>query len=470
MKKFIASLSLLFLLSVLAIPPTIAQATGDANAVVDILNNPRYEGAMESIQGLTSIVDAGFTMFITFIAFFIISVAMLRNVLAGAYCAYPKFWDKVDVAHKEVQDTGWVTRIKGLSSSYQNINSGSLMKAVLRLLPNIKEITEFEDDSIEPKAYFIKAIPQMIGVVIIGVFIYNGYYKDTAAVVSNFGSELFKRVILSADPVAIFDRVTGATGSPEFSTDSAEEDSSKMVNKISKKSYSKVISTYSDISGSANKSAVAQQVETWVSANIDKYCADYTDSNNWKYSYDVTMTVGSTTQNIGASKSSDGLDVAVVFDSLSMKSLNLDSTKQVDVDWYINVVVNFKKKASKTETVRVNDFILEVGIKNWTASSYSFSLPSGSGGFITNKSTGPATITINKKDYDVYRNNNTLVISGLTSISSGTYQVVGLKYNSNAVAHTITTIKIVTGSQTANLSSTANSITSLAYGGEVVQK
>ena len=74
---------------------------------LDILSNPKYAGAISSIRGVTDWIDSGFGMAITMIAFLIIIVAMLKNVLAAAYCAYPKFWDRVDAAHKEVESVSW---------------------------------------------------------------------------------------------------------------------------------------------------------------------------------------------------------------------------------------------------------------------------------------------------------------------------------------------------------------------------
>ena len=357
MKKLMGFFSVFAMTIILCCQPQYVFATGDANAVADILNNQRYEGAIESIQSVTEVVDTGFTMFITFVAFFIISAAMLRNVLAGAYCAYPKFWDKVDAAHKEVQDTGWVQRIKGLTSSYQDINAGSLAKALLRILPNIKMLTDFEEESIEPKSYFIKAIPQMIFVIIIGVFIYNGYYRDTAAVVSNFGSELFKRVMLSADPISIYDRIAGASGRPEFASDSDKSDEGQLQNNIAEKCYSKIISTYSDVRGAANKSSLAQQLEAWVSTELGK-CSQYASNHeNWAYSFDVTMTVGKTNKAPGCTASQDGLKAICVFDSLPISNLNLDTTKEQGVDWHLNVTINFKKRAAASKVKAVNDLV-----------------------------------------------------------------------------------------------------------------
>lgn len=459
MKRITKYFGMFALAMLLFARPQVAYATSDANAVADILNNQRYEGAIESIQSVTEIVDTGFTMFITFIAFFIISAAMLRNVLAGAYCAFPKFWDKVDAAHKEVQDTGWVQRIKGLTTSYQNINAGSFAKALLRLLPNIKMLTDFEEESIEPKSYFIKAIPQMIFVVIIGVFIYNGYYRDTAAVVSNFGSELFNRVILSADPISIYDRIAGASGRPEFASDSDKSDKGQLVNKISEKCYSKVISTYSDVKGAANKSSLAQQLEAWVNSNIDGCDTYATNHDNWAYSFDVTMTVGATNQATGIKKSTDGLKAAYVFNSLPISQLNLDTTKEQGVDWNLNVVVNFKKRAAASKTKTVNDLVFSWHSSKTTANNkVTLKLPTTTDGkLVVAKTAGSSKIggkpvTCNS-DYTVFTFPEGLP-SGKEWSCSGVYYK-----DSTGKQHMVKTIKWTNSNGTSKVSSAEYGIT-----------
>ena len=83
-----------------------------SQVTVDILQNPKYAGAIDSVSWLTNWIDSGFGMAITLVAFLIILVAMFKNVLAAAYCAYPKFWDRVDAAHKEVESIGWIQQFK----------------------------------------------------------------------------------------------------------------------------------------------------------------------------------------------------------------------------------------------------------------------------------------------------------------------------------------------------------------------
>lgn len=414
--------------------------TSGPNAVQDILNNQRYEGAIDSIQSITAIVDIYFTMFITFIAFFIISAAMLKNVLAGAYCAYPKFWDKVDDAKKEVADTGWVTRIKGLAQGYQNINAGSFTKALLRILPNIKMLTDFEDETVDARSYFIRAIPQMIMIVIIGVFIYNGFYRDTASVVANFGSEMFHRVILSADPVAIYDRITGASGKPEFGSQSDQTDKGQLQYKISSASYGKVLSTYNDIKGSANKTALAGQLDTWVSTQLDK-CSDYSsDHDSWKYAYDVSMSVGPTTQaNVGKVQvNSEKTKAVYVFDSLPISSLNLDTTKEVGVDWHLNCTVTFTKRAKVAKNATWNNL-------TWTVNGK----VDGKKTVITYSSTENAEIrmsslgaTIDGKKVESIEDGKITVNGKLTINSKSPLAVSGLAYFYDGSQNNITGITL----------------------------
>lgn len=71
------------------------------NAIQDIMNNPRFEGAISSISKITGFVDIWFARIISLVSFFIISAALLKNACAGAYVANSKFWDKVADAHHD---------------------------------------------------------------------------------------------------------------------------------------------------------------------------------------------------------------------------------------------------------------------------------------------------------------------------------------------------------------------------------
>lgn len=238
----------------------------EPNAVQDILEGARFEGMIDTIRPVTDAVDIVFTTVITFVAFFIISVALLRNVLAGAYCAFPKFWEQVAKAHEENDDKAFFSAITGIKDSYKTASMSSVRTALLRLVPNIKNLTDFEDNTLSPKAYFIKAIPQMIAVVIIGVFIYNGYYRDAVSIVASTGSEIIERTVLSFDPMGAFDTIMNTAGRPDFATDNAVTALDKNKNKVATEIYSQIISKYTDIKDANSKADLAKEIDEAVDA------------------------------------------------------------------------------------------------------------------------------------------------------------------------------------------------------------
>lgn len=219
---------------------------------------------ISTISGVTDLVDSAFMTVITFVAFFIISVALLRNVLAGAYCAFPKFWDQVHDAHKENEDKAFFESIKGIKDSYKTASMGTLKTAVFRIVPDIKVMTDFDEGELSAKDYFIKAIPQMIIVVIIGVFIYNGYYRDFTSLVASTGAEFIDRTILSFDPVGAFDTLMNTSGRPAFASDDSMDEFGKRKNRIANDIYDQIITKYTDIKDADTKAALAGQIDNVV--------------------------------------------------------------------------------------------------------------------------------------------------------------------------------------------------------------
>ena len=327
----------------------------EPNANSEILDQPRYEGAINEISGLTQVVDTGFIIFITFIAFFIISVAMLRNVLAGAYVAYPKFWDKVAEAHDEKREMAYYERVTGFfKEGWKSASGGSLEKFILRFVPNVKLWTDFAEadgNEIAPKDYFIKAIPQMILVIIIGVFIYNGYYRDTANKITGVGAELFHRFVTEVDPTEVIYRITESSGTPDFASDDSEDRKMQLVNKIAHDIYAAVLSKYNDIESTAAKTQLANMVEAWVIAQVDANASEYASSEKWDPKYKITLTTAPSQQ--ANSQSSDGNTQVIMLGTTNVTEFGFESTIATDENWYINVVCTFNK-----QTVRKNHVLL----------------------------------------------------------------------------------------------------------------
>lgn len=235
---------------------------GTGDAVNDILNDNRFEGAIESISFITKFVDHWFTVLITATAFFIISAAMLRNVMAGAYCSNHKFWDKVAEAHEKADAVSIASIGQFISGKqFMNTTGGGFRDALLCIVPNIKAWTDFDDVDIEPKQYFMKAIPQMLACIIIGVFIYNGYYRDTAATVGDFGSEICNRVFASIDPGKVVDKITLTTRTPDniYKTDPTVEGQYRYT--ISMAAYKVIVSSFSDYTATDEKTALMRNCE-----------------------------------------------------------------------------------------------------------------------------------------------------------------------------------------------------------------
>ena len=419
-------------------------STIGSNAAVDeVLNHGRYQGAIESISKYVGIVDTFSTMFVTGVAFLIISVAIWRNVLAGAYAAFPKFWDQVYEAHQEVKDVSWWQRITGIKTSYQNWNMSTLKRFIMRFLPDIKVLTDFEDETLEPKTYFTKAIVQMIGVVMIGVFIYNGYYRDTTVVVARFASELFERTITSVDPIEVYDRIMSSTGTPDFATDNALTTRDQRVNEMAHKAYAKVISKYSDITSANDKAAAATSIEQAMDAWASEM-SGCIESDGWDMSVAFTMTSGATS--MGATQSDDGLSRSYA-KSINVEEFNLNTTKNAGETWYLTGVVTFTK-TNKGNTARTyQDLVMNATVRV-VGDSWEFNIDESSAKL---KSYPGNSITIDGKSYPFKYQNGKFVFTGGEVPTAGTkgsaVKVTGsLEYQIGGRYHTIAYLNITVGS------------------------
>lgn len=229
-------------------------------AAEDILNNPRFEGAINTIKGVTQWTDVGFATVITFVAFMIICVSMLRNVLAAAYCAYPKFWDHVNEAHKNKQGKGFIQQTFSMFQGGPRGGTGggqSVGDIIYGVIPDIKRMTDFEEGKFSAKHYFMKAIPQMLICVSLGAFIYNGTYRDVAALWVDTGTTLINRTLLEIDPIAMFDDFTGTAGRPVFRSDNAVDQFTQNQNEIATDLYTQIIGTFKDIRSAEQKRLLA---------------------------------------------------------------------------------------------------------------------------------------------------------------------------------------------------------------------
>jgi hypothetical protein len=347
---------------------------GSPSAIDDILNNPRFQGAIDSISGVTAFCDSLFVAFISFVAFFIISAALLRNVIAGAYAAYPKLFDWV----AEAKESG-IQKMSGVS------RIGPIAGFLLRLIPDFKNLSDFHDDTVEPKHYFMKSIPQMIGVVMIGVVIYNGYYRDAVSITAGFGSQIISRVLLTVDPIAVFDKIANQSGNPTFAHASDTSPEGKLITSLSTEIYTSVISFYTDINGEQAKSSLGKDIETWVTSQVKALPVEYLVEGSYSIQKQVTRVFGA------PDVSQLGVDTDIVktvgWPVKITDMSKFSSTKHVGEDWWLRVIVRFNKEAEKVPTA---------GFSNSVTMHVPPSYVTDTGGVVTIKLPSAASASIGK--------------------------------------------------------------------------
>lgn len=356
------------------------------NAVQDILRDGRFQGALSSISKITDFIDIWFIRIISLVSFFIISAALLKNACAGAYCANSKFWDKVADAHQKTEaiNLAGVKNFFAGGQGIMNTSAGGVKDFLLGLVPNIKAFTDFEDADIEPKAYFMKAIPQMIACVVIGIFIYNGYYRDTAATVGEMGSVLIERTLNSVNPDSFVNKLFNTTGWPKFPWDKDKSRAGQWRQKVSEELKSIVASNCTDITSSGQKSTVVTNIAQKVDAVMGQL-SQYEEATDG-YMWNISGVSGYMSTRLGANECDfyeDESGNVIVKLEITMQSI-VPSTTAIDLN-NSAAFVNFTlKRVVDDNTAGGTNVKLDgwgqVGGKNLTLTSDTYSISSGANG------------------------------------------------------------------------------------------
>lgn len=342
-----------FIVGVGILPPVIARAdTGDA--INDILEGDRYVGAISTIKGIVQNLDKVTIWITALIAYSVITFAMLKILFAAAYVAFPKFCDAVHEAHqKQNLDAlvGVAGKFKGGKGVPSSSDLSTLKQFFLGMVPDIKAFTDFEDETIDPKGFFLKAIPEAMVLVMIGIFCYNGYSRDLAVKVGQFGSEVFNRVMDAADPVGLVERVTNSGGMPDFQYENYANTQEETYYKVSKAIYSAVQTRHTDMKTTEGKQYVAASIENQVvsalGSTISPYCQD-ADDNSWSVSVSGKLQmVPSTTSDLikvteNKTEKSESATISYYYD---YGSLSLDGISLIEKGGsYIRVTITYTRK------------------------------------------------------------------------------------------------------------------------------
>lgn len=428
------------------------------DATEDILKNQRFSGALEWVDTIGGFVDTGFTAFISFVAFFIISAACLRNVLAGAYCVFPKFWDKVDEAKKANQSIT-ISSIQSYftGGGWKNTSTGSISQFILGCLPNVKVLTDFENaQDPDYKQYFMKAIPQCVLAVFMGVFIYNGYYRDVMVVTSKFGSSVVTQALNSVKPDEILYKLTNISGIPDYPIKGAETGTDSFADQYLSAIAGRIIGEYDDQAEKDNKADMYNKLSDWCSQYFKANFSAYSNTNIWKMS---VVSDGIRSQAISSGQQDGGTAMSVrytVVTPISELALNTEYHKGEEMYAYATVQFVNQGADSDTANAMVSDFVLDIPSNaQFSNGRYTFTQDASSGNRLHSKD----NCTINGKSMTASAGYIELDdTSVLNSVSIGEQiPVTGLEYESNG-GHTIIAIRRADGISTPRLTSASKGI------------
>ena len=212
------------------------------------LNNNLFDpsmttGDLSKIKPVVRVVQIVSVWVISIIGLSITISTILKQAVHGLYATNPKFWDKVAEIHE--QKLG-ATVDKG--GNQIQILLGFGLSFVFSLLPNVKAITEFDGDAIDPKTFFTKSLPISCLYLFIGVFIFYGYTTKVGEKVSLFGTELLDNFFLQIDPLEWAEKVPTSFAKINLSTSGSKEDFDSEVNSVAKKAYAALKTDLGDIS------------------------------------------------------------------------------------------------------------------------------------------------------------------------------------------------------------------------------
>lgn len=325
------------------------------------------EGNLGSIKFIVEILSTVACWLISIVGFGIVIFSIMKNALAGLYAVSPKLWDRVD----EIKKANISARTSEGGNQLINI-LGSIPTMLCKLLPNIKAMTEFEDEQISPKVYFMKSIPVLCVQIFIGAFIFFGYPAQIANKVTEFGTGVIDVVFANVDPKAWIESLPGELTSYPFVTKDSQVEYDQNILKIAKEGTSTIAGTFDDMTKESRINA-ALTFEQWAIqhyAGIGEYM---TDTEGWTLTVSTSYSTMDMSANIsrinGNSLSSDG-NTYVHAAQCPVASLNTGSAKvTAGSEGYIYVVTTFSKNAVDTtnsERSQIKDATLHLDVNKAT--------------------------------------------------------------------------------------------------------
>lgn len=420
----------------------------------DLFNWGYIEGDIEQtvVKFATNILGTVALVLISITGFGIVIMSIMKNALAGLYCVFPSFFDKVDQAHRQGKGAQAASGKKDITAVLSGLGI-----FFLGLVPNIKAMAGFEDDAVvNPAPFFLKAIPGLVLSVFIGVLIWMGYPAKIAEKCSEMGTRAIDLILLNVDPVAWVEAIPDKFIVYSWATDGVNDPASKLTNKIAPEAIKSVVGTITDIKKEVRQDLAYKleaDIHQWVIDTIESEAAyNYLNEDEYRYTYDVAVLAFSPEldriQSAAATK--DGKTYATKW---QLSRYETGTTMEIEKYW-IRITVSFTRVASSGILGSSINNRLSVPKYNWVVNgggeSLTITLPAISGYSIREKNdTGTGRVGTNQRvNIDVVDGGDTIQLlvtkaastenldfSKITSI----YDISNLYYKVNAtgVSHAI---------------------------------
>ena len=228
--------------------------TGQAT---DLFQEEWTIGNLYSIQGPVNILSTLATWVISFTGICIVIFSILKNAISGLYVVNPKLWDNVDRIKKDTVELA-AAGINGATGRVNNEAAkklGGFLTNLLSYIPNIKELTDFQDDNIDKKQYFAKSIPTMILAIFIGVLIFMGYPAKIANWVGRGGTYVIDAVITNVDPVETVQKISDGITVYQLTTSGSQDPYEKQINSFTQKMDAALFSAYTDMTKTSKQNS-----------------------------------------------------------------------------------------------------------------------------------------------------------------------------------------------------------------------
>ena len=232
------------LISLLSMRLSFATATSQ-----NLFDKAWTEGNLYEIQPVVNVLGTFACWVISIVGFGIVIFSILKNAFSGLYVVNPAFWDKVsDVKAQAV--TGAQKTIgdatKGGNAAVQKL--GGLFVFLLGLIPNVKALTDFEDEApVDKKQYFMRSIPLLVAQIFIGMLIVQGWPAKLANWIGTGATYAIGAVINNVDPVQVVLNLSDAFITFNLRTDGSLDPREQTINKMAADMTKTVQTRYDDM-------------------------------------------------------------------------------------------------------------------------------------------------------------------------------------------------------------------------------